>query len=373
MKSVGEVQQETAEVLGKAVAEVAQRAIQPELGPFKESLESLVSKLEGYAETFDDQVRAEKKAIEALNKQLGEVVATGKSQAAAVADTQARIQEVRERLDAVTGELAATRDEQATTVAALNSLRDEVRGWMRASNEQAERLASVLRRTEDLADALRDQARAFRDFANTLSGQVDAHASKLLQRIAEARADSAREASELKNVIENGFKRQNATSLATARDVVAKVDAGMKSITGALASARQAGATEMAALSAAHQARQDVATAEVRRLVEALRSEMVTKIQSGFLQAIERLEFGNQRAVDEIVGVRTIAETKLSSLRTELGTVIEGLSASHENHGRVLVKTRQTAGRVFLLAMVNLVLVLVALAVGGVALWMGAR
>jgi predicted nucleic acid-binding Zn-ribbon protein len=373
MKPVTEVRQETAEVLGNAVAEVARRAIRPELDPFKQSLDSLVGNLEGHAETLGEQVRAEKKELEALNKQLGEVVATGKSQAEAAADMQARIQEVRERLDAVSGELAATRDDQATTVAALNSLRDEVLGWMRASNEQAERLASVLGRAEDLADALGNQARAFTDFANTLSGQVDARATEVLQGIVEARADAAREASELKSVLGNGFKGQDASSRAAASDVVAKVDAGVKSITGALASARQAGATEIAALGAADQTRQDAATAEVRTLVEALRSEMAAKIESGFLQAIERLESGSQRAVDNVAGLRTTAETKLASLQTGLETVLERLSARQEDHGRELAKTGQTAGRVFRLAIANLILVLVALAAGGVTLWMAAR
>jgi len=373
MKPVAEVRQETAEVLGNAVAEVARRAIRPELDPFKQSLDSLVGNLEGHAETLGEQVRAEKKALEALNKQLGEVIATGKSQVAAAADTQARVQELRERLDSLAGELAATRDEQAATVAALNSLRDEVLGWMRASNEQAERLASVLGRAEDLADALGSQARAFTDFANTMSGQVDARATEVLQGIVDIRADAAREASELKIALGNGFKEQGASSRAAAGDVLAKVDGAVKSITGALASARQAGSTEMAALGVAHQTRQDAATAEVRALVEALRSEMAAKIESGFLQAIERLESGNQRAVDDVAGLRATAETKLTSLQTELGTVLERLSARHEDHGRELVKTGQTAGRVFRLAVANLVLVLVALAVGGVALWMAAR
>jgi chromosome segregation ATPase len=197
MKSVTEVRQETAEVLGNAVAEVARRAIQPELDPFKQSLESLVGNLEGHAETLGQEVRAQKKALEALNKQLGEVVATGKSQAAAAADTQAQVQKLQKRLDSLAGELAATRAEQATTVAALNSLRDEVLGWMRASNEQAERLASVLGRAEDLADVLGNQSRAFTDFATTMSGQVDARATEVLQGIVGIRADAAREASEL--------------------------------------------------------------------------------------------------------------------------------------------------------------------------------
>jgi ABC-type transporter Mla subunit MlaD len=373
MKPVTEVRQETAEVLGNAVAEVARRAIRPELDPFKQSLDSLVGNLEGHAETLGEQVRAEKKALEALNKQLGEVVATGRSQAAAAADTQARVEELRERLDSLAGELAATREEQATTVAALNSLRDEVQGWMRASNEQSERLASVLERAEDLADALGGQARAFTDFANTMSGQVDARAAEVLQGIVEARTDAAREASDLKSVLGSGFKGQDASSRAAAGDALAKVDAAVKSITGALASARQAGSTELAALGVAHQTRQDAATAEVRALVEALRSEMAAKIESGLMQAIERQESGNQRAVDDVAGLRASAETKLISLQTELGALLERLSARHEDHGRELVKTGQTAERVFRLAVANLVLVLVALAVGGAALWMAGR
>lgn len=370
MKPVTEVRQETAEVLGNAVAEVARRAIRPELDPFKHSLDSLVGNLEGHAETFGEQVRAEKKALEALNKQLGEVIATGKSQVAAAADTQARVQELRERLDSLAGELAATREEQATTVAALNSLRDEVLGWMRASNEQSERLASVLGRAEDLADSLGRQARAFTDFANTMSGQVDARATEVLQAIVGMRADAAREASELKSDLGNGFKEQGASSRGAAGDVLAKVDAAVRSITGALASACQAGSTEMAALGVAHQTRQDAVTAEMRVLVEALRSEMAAKVESGFLQAIERMESGNQRAVDDFAGLRATAEKKLTSLQMELGAALESLSAKHEDHGRDLAKTTQSAGLVFRLAIANLILLVVALAVGGISLWM---
>lgn len=371
MKPVTEVRQETAEVLGNAVAEVARRAIRPELDPFKQSLDSLVGNLEGHAETFGEQVRAENKALGALNKQLGEVVATGMSQAAAAADTQARVQELRERLDSLANELTATREEQATTVAALNSLRDEVLGWMRASNEQAERLASVLGRAEDLADALGDQARAFTDFANTMSGQVDARAAEVAISIADVRADAAREATELKSAVGSGFKEQGASSRAAADGVLAKVDAAVKSITDTLASDRQAGSTELAALNLAHQTRQDAATSDVTALVEALRSEMAAKIDSGFLQAIERLESGNQRAVDEVAGVRATAETKLTSLQTELSTALKGLSAGNEDHCRALARTDQRAGRVLRLAVANLVLV--ASAVGGVALWLAIK
>jgi chromosome segregation ATPase len=373
MKPVTEVRQETAEVLGNAVAEVARRAIRPELEPFKQSLDSLVGNLEGHAEALGEQVRAEKKALEALNKQLGEVAATGKSQAAAATDAQARFQELRERLDVLGGELAATRDEQSTTVAALNSLRDEVLGWMRASNEQAERLASVLGRAEALADAIANQASAFTDFANTLSGHVDARATEISQAIAEVRADAAREASELKIVLGSGFKGQDASSRAAVNDVLAKVGASVKSITEALASARQAGSTELAAFGVAHQARQDAATAEVRALVDVLRSEMVAKIESGFLQAIERLDSGNQRAADDVAGLRATAETKFASLQAELGTVLERLSAKHEDHGRELVKTQQTARRLFWMLVANLLVLVAALAVAGVAVWKAAR
>jgi predicted nucleic acid-binding Zn-ribbon protein len=373
MKPVAEVRQETAEVLGNAVAEVARRAIRPELDPFKQSIDSLVGHLEGHAEKLGEQVHAEKKALDAVNKQLSEVVATGKSHAAAAADTQTRVQELRERLDALAGELAAARDEQATTVAALNSLRDEVVGWMRASNEQAERLASVLGRAEELADVLGNQASAFAEFGNTLSRQVDARATEVLHGIVEGRAEATREASELKSVLGNGFMGQDASTRSATKDVLAKVDDGVKSITSAFASARQAGASEVAALGVAQQARHDAATAEVRTLVEALRSEMAAKIESGFLQAIERLEAANQRAVDDVAGLRTTAETMLASLQTELVTVLERQGAKHEDHGRELVKTGLTAGRVFRLAVANLILVLIALAVGGVALWMAAR
>jgi hypothetical protein len=111
----------------------------------------------------------------------------------------------------------------------------------------------------------------------------------------------------------------------------------------------------------------------LRTLVEALRSEMAAKIESGFLQAVERLGAGSQRAVDDVAGLRTTAETRLASLQTELGTVVERLGARHEDHGRELVKTGHMASRVFRLAVVNIVLVLIALLVGGVAFWRASR
>lgn len=369
MKTVTEVQQETAKVLGNAVVEVAKRAIQPELDPFKQSLTSLVVKLEEHAETLEEQVRDEKKALDVLNKQLSEVIATGKSQATAAADTQAWFLEFQKRLDSLVGELAATRDEQATTVAALNSFRDEVLGWMRASNEQAERLASVLGRAEDLADVLGNQAHDFTDFATTMSSQVDARATEILRGIVDIRADAARETSELKIAVGNGFKEQGASSRAAAGNVLAKVDAGVKSITSALVSARQAGSVEMAAFDVANQTRQDVAMVEVRALVDALRSEMVAKIESG----VGRLESGNQRAADDVAGLRTTADTRLASLQAELGNVLERLSARHEDHGRELVKTGQTGGWVFRLMVANLILVFVFFVVEGIALWIAVK
>ena len=244
---------------------------------------------------------------------------------------------------------------------------------MRASNQQAERLASLLQRAQDLGDVLGTRTSAFTDLANTLSGQVDEHATNVLRTIVESRADGARETSELKSAIGNSFTGQHASLRAAASDALAKVDAGMKSITSALASARQAGSTEVLALGVAHQVRQDAATAEVRGLIEALRTEMAAKIERGFVQGFKRVEAGNQRAADDVAGLRTTAETKLASLQTETTTVLERLSATHEDHGRELVKTGQTAARVFRLVVANLVLVLVALAVGGVALWIAAR
>lgn len=49
------------------------------------------------------------------------------------------------------GEFAATRDEKATTVAALISLLDETLAWMRARNEQAKQMMSAVIRTQYLA------------------------------------------------------------------------------------------------------------------------------------------------------------------------------------------------------------------------------
>lgn len=366
MKPVKEVQQETAEVLGNAVAEVARRAIRPELDPFKQSI---IDNFKGHAQAIDKQVQAEKKALEALealNKQLGELVATGKSQAAAAADMQAQIQEVRERLDAVTGELASTRDDQATTVAALNSLRDEVLGWMRASNEQAEQLASVLRRAKDLADALGNQARAFTDFADKLSGQVDARTTEVLQGI-------EREATELKNFLGNGFLKQDASFRAAASDLVTKVDASVKSITNALASDRQNTATEMASFSVAHQTRQDAATAELKVVVEALRSEMVEKINGGFLHTIDRLGSSSQKTLNDFEDLRTAAETKFILLQKELEAALDKLGVWHEGYGSDLSKNSQTAAWILRLTVVNFLFLLIALALGGVALWVSLK
>ena len=352
---------------------MARRAIRPELEPFKQSLDALVGNLEGHAETFGNEVRAEKKALDAVNKHLGEVVAIGKSQAVAAADTLARVQELYDRLDTMAGELAATRDEQATTVAALTSLRDEVLVWMRASNEQADQLASVISRAEALTETLGNQASAFSAFSNALAGQVDARAREVLQGIGGARSEAAHEVSSLRILVGDRFKEQDASSRAAANDLGARVDAGAKTVVDIVASAFQASLSEIAALGVAHQLRNDEATAEVRALVEALRREMAEKIGSGFLHAVERMESGSQRAADDVARLRTTTETKLASLSTELGSVFERLSVKHDDHGREIFKSSQMAGWVFRLALANLVLVLVAVAIGGGALWMAVR
>lgn len=371
MKPVAEVRQETAEVLGSAVAEVARRAIRPELDPFKQSLESLVGSLEGHAETLDEQVRAERKALDGVNKQLGEVISAGKGQAAAAAETQTRVQELRERLDALASELARTRDEHATTVAALNALRDEVLEWMRTSSRQTEQLASILGRAEALADGLENQASAFADLGDALHSRIDARTNDVLQSVVQARAERSREISDLKSVLENGFKGQNTSSRSATNDVLTKLDAGVKVVTGALATARQAGSSEIAALGAASQARQDAAIADVRSLVGDLRADLATK--GDFLQAINKLESGNHRSSNDIAGLRTTVEKEFASLRTELGAVLDRLSARHEDHGRELAKTGHAAGRVFRLSVANLILGIIALSLGGIALWMSAR
>ena len=90
MKPVADVRQETAEVLGNAVAEVARRAIRPELDPFKQSLDSLVGNLEGHAETLGEQVRAEKKALEAKE-------AEHKKKVAAVEAAKGKLEQERAR------------------------------------------------------------------------------------------------------------------------------------------------------------------------------------------------------------------------------------------------------------------------------------
>jgi chromosome segregation ATPase len=282
MKSVTETRQETAEVLSNAVAELARRAIQPEIEPFKHSIALLVGNLEGHAETFGEQVQTEKKALDGINKQLLEVIATCKSQVAATDDMHAKGQEIREHIDILAGELAATRDEQATAVAALNSLRDEVTGWMQASNEQTERLEICLARAETLNEMLSNQHSALSSFSYALSNWGNACARKVLRGIKEGRSD-------------------------------------------------------MTSLGVAHQARHDAAMGDVRTHIEALRSEIDGKVERGFSQ------------------------------------VVGSVSDSREYHARELAKTGQTAERIFRLAVANLILVLVALAIGGVVLWKAAR
>jgi predicted nucleic acid-binding Zn-ribbon protein len=373
MKPVTEVRQETAEMLGNAVAEVARRAIRPELDPFRKSLESLVGHLEGHAEELGEQVRAEKKALDAVNKQLGEVVITEKRQAEGASDTRARIHELRERLDALANELGATRDEQATTVAALNSLRDEVTGWMRVSNEQAERLASVVERAEALSDALTVQASAFSELGNALSGKIETHAAEVLMRLGKIRADVAQEAFNVKNLLGVRFGEQETFSRAVANEIVSRVEANVTSVSSGVASALQASSGEMAMLGGLNQSRHEAATAEVRALIDALRSDILTKVESGLLQTVERMETNSQRSFDGVSGLRTSAETRFDSLQARLGTVLDRLSVRHEEHDRELIKTARTAGRVFRLVVANVVLVLIALTIGSLALWVAAR
>ncbi len=369
MKPVAEVRQETAEVLGNAVAEVARRAIRPELDPFKQSLDSLVGNLEGHAETLGEQLRAEKKALEALNKQLGEAIATGNSQAAAAADTQARVQELRERLDSLAGELAATRDEQATTVAALNSLRDEVSGWMRVSSEQADRLASVLRRAEGLAYMFGDQTRAFAEFASSVSGHFDARANDVLQCIVDLRADVAHKTLALNSDLKSTMKDEGEASRATIDDVRATVDAGVRDINGKLDSSRLALSSKVGALIVEHHARQDTLKTEMTVLIESLRRDMIARIETGFFHTVQLSESGSRQAAGDVAGLRATTETQFTSLQSELHNVIDRLCARYVDHERELAKTVRTSGRMFRVTLANLILLLVAFAIGGAAFY----
>lgn len=373
MKPVAEVRQETAEVLGNAVAEVARRAIRPELDPFKQSLDVLVGDLEEHAEAFHEQVRAEKKALDTVNKHLGEVVATCESQALAVADALVQVQKLYDSLDRVAGDLASTREEHAKTVAAMKSLSDDVLVWRRANNEQAELLESVISRVETLTETLGNQASAFSDFSDALADQIDARTREVLHGIEGNRSEGAYETSNLRIFFEDRFNKHDASSRAAANELGARVDTGAKSITDSVASAFLALKSEIAGNGVAHQLRHDEAAAEMRALVEALHREMAAKIGSGFLHALEKMESGSQRTVDDVARLRITAESKLASLCTELECVFERLSAKHEEHLRELVHTRQTAGRVVRLAVANLVLVLIALVVGGGALWMAVK
>jgi hypothetical protein len=327
MKPVAEIRQETAEVLGSAVAEVAKRAIRPELDPFKQSLESLVSSLESHAEALDEQVRAEKKALDAVNKQLGEVISVGKGQAAAAAETQTRIQDLEERLNALASNLARTCDEHATTVAALNTLREEVLGWVQTSHEQATHLTAVLGRTESLAEVLDNQAGAFAGFSSTLLDRVETRTTEVLSDITQARADVSREASALKLALETGFKGQTASARSDTKEVMGKLDVAMTSITAAVGLARDTSVAKVDALDVAQQKRQDAAVAELKVLAEALRSELAMKSDAG-LQKADRIDTRITEVLSAITQVCAAVSSEASALELALEAGFEGQTTS---------------------------------------------
>lgn len=330
MKPVSEVREETAEVLGGAVAEVARRAIRPELEPFTQSLSSLVETLEAHAEEFGDQVRAEKKALDAVNKQLREVTATSANQAAALAESPARLLEVSGRLESLTAELAATRAEQGTAIAALCSLRDEVVRWLDASDSQAETLVATLERTEAIERVLKGQAAAFSGVCAALVAQVEGQVAA----------------------------------------VVEEVGAAERKIMAGVSAAREAGSIEAASNQASHQARHDAALAETRAILDALGRDLAVRMESGLLQAVGRVELIGRQYADDVAALRANSETSLAAVKTNIEGGLERLAARHDDHGRALSRAAEVARRAVRLAVVNIALVVVALGLAGVALWM---
>jgi hypothetical protein len=108
----------------------------------------------------------------------------------------------------------------------------------------------------------------------------------------------------------------------------------------------------------------------VRSLVKTLGGEIAVTVESGFLQAIERLEAGYRRAADNVAGLHTTIEKRLDAVQAEFGTVLERLSAGRVDQGRELAEAGQAARRTYRLVWVNIILSLSSLCIAGVAFWM---
>jgi len=322
MKPVHEIQKETAEILGEAVAVVARRAIDPALSPFTDSISSLVRNLEEHAETFSGQVQSEKRALEALGKQLNGVVGTVQTHTVAAAGVNVQLNELRERLDSLVRDLVASRGEQTTIVTALNSLREEVLGWMTASEDQEKRLVFLLERSESLADKIAKQTMVISEFSTKLSVQMKAYAADGLKDRTEVSGELVRHATEWRRFFEAHFEDRETALRASIRDFVQANDKELKTIIEGIAAARLAGSNEIAAFGAAQQAR---------------------------------------------------AEVEGMGMKAEIHNSLKVLETQQSDHRRELAKVGEATGRVFRLVAAILVLVCVACTVSGVALWMASK
>lgn len=322
MKPVHEIQKETAEILGEAVAVVARRAIDPALSPFTDSISSLMRNLEEHAETFSGQVQSEKRALEALGKQLNGVVGTVQTHTVAAAGVNVQLNELRERLDFLVRDLVASRGEQTRTVTALNSLREEVVGWMTASEDQEKRLVFLLDRSESLADKIAKQTMVISEFSTELSVQMKAYAADVLKERTEVSGEVVRHATELRRFFEAHFKDRETALRTSIRDFAQANDKVLKTIIEDIAAARLAGSNEIAAFGAAQKAR---------------------------------------------------AEVEMMGMKAEIQNSLKVLGTQQSDHRRELAQVGEATGRVFRLVAAILVLVCAACIVSGVAFWIASK
>ena len=328
MKSAEEVQRETAEVIGKAVGEVAQRAIQPELAPFKDALDSLAGRMEGHVEELEDQAREGKRAVEAVNSWLAEATSVGTQHAK---EAQDRATALHERLDALTKELAIAADTEAGRVRSFEELRTEIGAWTEQSGQQGVRLNAMLRVAEGLVAAIRRDASEFVVFRNDLTVKVDERSAEVLSILNAARNEASSASAAL-----------HSQDHKTLPDV-------LNTVQGELSQFRIDTAEKLGQL------RNDVL-------------ERSTNEAGRVLTRIQETEAGlTQKATDDLEA----AETRLKAIQDAVGHLAAQVHAVRGEQERGLAVVERADGRVIRLALANLLILAIGLAAA--AVWIGTR
>ena len=344
MKSAEDVRQETAEVLGGAVAEVARRAIKPELDPFINKVDSLVVALEEHVGDLESQVEDEKKELARFNESLKVVTTSGRDQTEAVERARSEILALGQRLADLYAEVSSARDAQNKVVNAVELLRDEVSGWVGSSEAHAERLARSVEQGERLAGTLRDLTSNFTGLASDLKGRVDGHAKRVDSTVAQLRQTLIKEIAGLRSVMDARLDAQQ-SALVEVKDglnssLANKLDEGVGNAIGAVVESRRVLLQQAQEVSGAQAARVDGMGADLAR---------------------------------EMTELRADSDAKLSVVKGDLRATLERLSHGQDDQSRALVRVGLTTRRLFQLAVVTAVCAVVALGLSGASLWMAVR